>query len=134
MAGVELQMRREYLGLTIDAMANLLEVNPRTVRSWESGRDPIPVRVRAEIASIEEHTDAVVADMVAALTGDPVAADAVAALDGSDPVVVVWRSEATWRASGHPDTARFPARWSRHVVARAAHRVGDVTIRPGGVS
>lgn len=114
-------MRREYLGLTIDAMANLLEVNPRTVRSWESGRDPIPVRVRAEIASIEEHTDAVVAD-------------AVAALDGSDPVVVVWRSEATWRASGHPDTARFPARWSRHVVARAAHRVGDVTIRPGGVS
>lgn len=101
MPGVELQTRREYLGLTIEALAHLLEVNPRTIRSWESGRDPIPLRVPEEVARIEADTDAAVAR---------------AAADG-DTVVV--RSEAAWRASGHPDAARFPARWQRHVAARA---------------
>ncbi|MGJ9487133.1 helix-turn-helix domain-containing protein [Actinotignum sp. GS-2025e] len=33
---------RHTLGLKIDALADLLGVSVRTMRAWESGRDPIP--------------------------------------------------------------------------------------------
>lgn len=44
MDGGEFQTIREYLGLTADVLAGILKVGARTIRAWESGRDPIPTR------------------------------------------------------------------------------------------
>ena len=57
MTGAEFAARRHLLGLTLDELASILGVNPRTVRAWEAERDPIPPRVPDELdALIIEHT------------------------------------------------------------------------------
>ncbi len=67
----ELRARREFLGLTGEALADALGVRHDTVRAWESGKDPVPHRVPAEVAAIEEDTRQVVARVVAdARAGD----------------------------------------------------------------
>jgi len=113
MDGGELQTVREFLGLTIESLAGMLRVNPRTIRSWEAGRDPIPARIRDEVALIEAMTAQAVTELVDALR--------------RDPVVAVYRRDEDMHAS-RPDTAHLPARWWRHVVARAAHEVPGVKI------
>src|SRR5690606_15579714 len=115
MTGSELQTVREYLGLTGQALVGILGVNPRTVRSWESGRDPIPERVREEVEAVERATGAAVWDLVGALQ------------DARDPAVVVYRTdEDLWAA--RPGTEHLTARWWRHVVARAVSEVPGVVI------
>ena len=57
MTGAEFAARRHLLGLTLDELASALGVNPRTTRSWEAERDPIPARLSGELdALIAEHT------------------------------------------------------------------------------
>lgn len=65
MTGAEFAARRHLLGLTLDELAAMIGVNPRTVRAWETGRDLIPERIGDELAAlIDEHT-ALVERMVA---------------------------------------------------------------------
>jgi transcriptional regulator with XRE-family HTH domain len=111
----ELQMVREYLGLTIDSLAGMLAVNPRTIRSWEAGRDPIPERIRGEVEQIEAMTATAVGELVDALN------------DARDPVVRVYRRDEDMHAT-RPNTAHLPARWWRHVVAGACQEVPGVII------
>src|SRR5690606_31946526 len=111
----ELQTVREFLGLTIESLAGMLRVNPRTIRSWEAGRDPIPERIRDEIAEIEAMTARAVGELVDALQ------------NARNPAVVVYRRDEDMHAE-RPDMAHLPARWWRHVVARAAHEVPGVEI------
>ena len=111
----ELQAVREYLGLTGEALAAILSVNPVTLRRWESGRDPIPYRVREEVEQIEETTARAVDEIVTALE------------DARDVAVTVYRTDADMHAA-RPDLAHLPARWWRHVVMRACERVDGVEI------
>jgi len=115
MTGGELQTVREYLGLTHDALAGILGVNPRTVRSWESGRDRIPERVREEVERIESDTAAAVGELVAALG------------DMRDPAVAVYRTDEDLHAA-RPGLEHLTARWWRHVVARTVTEVPGVVI------
>ena len=115
MDGGELQMVREYLGLTLESLAAMLAVNPRTLRSWESGRDPVPERIREEVERVEAMTAAAVGELVDALG------------DARDPAVVVYRRDADMHTA-RPDAAHLPARWWRHVVARACHEVPGVAV------
>ncbi len=115
MTGGELQMVREYLGLSGDALAGMLQVNPRTLRSWESGREPIPERVRLEVEQVEDDTARAVGELVAALC------------DMRDPAVVVYRSDADLHAA-RPDAAHLTARWWRQVAARACEEVPGVLV------
>lgn len=64
MAGAELAVTRHLLGLSVDDLADELEVNPRTVRSWEQGRDPIPDRVPDELAELRDRHDRLVGEML----------------------------------------------------------------------
>ena len=41
MTAAEFAAHRRLTGLTLEQLAAQLRVNPRTVRSWESGRDPV---------------------------------------------------------------------------------------------
>lgn len=66
MTGAEFAARRHLLGLTLDELASILGVNPRTTRSWETGRDQIPARISNELDTlIAEHT-ALTREMTAA--------------------------------------------------------------------
>lgn len=115
MTGGELQTVREYLGLTGDRLAAILHVQPRTLRAWESGKDPIPYRIREEVEAVEATTADAVGQVVAALH------------DARDPALVVYRADEDLTAA-RPDLAHLGARWWRHVVARAAHEVPGVII------
>lgn len=115
MTGGELLTVRDWLGLTGDALAAILDVDPRTVRSWEAGRYPIPDGVREDVEALEGHTARAVGDLVDALH------------EARDPAVIVYRTNAElWAA--RPDTRHLTARWWRHVVARAAQEVPGVAI------
>lgn len=58
LTAAEFAVWRHLLGFTLDELAAALAVNPRTVRSWESGRDPIPARIGEELAALDvEHRE-----------------------------------------------------------------------------
>lgn len=57
MSGLEFAAWRHLLGLTFEETAYILQVNPRTVRRWESGATPIPYGVIDQIHVLyEEHS------------------------------------------------------------------------------
>lgn len=68
MSPSELRARREYLGLTQEALSLALgrhgsAVRADTVRRWESGREPVPYGVPAEVEQIEVRTQRFVDDL-----------------------------------------------------------------------
>lgn len=111
----ELQSIREYLGLSASHLAGILGVRNDTLRRWESGREPIPFRVREELEQIEAMTSRCVHEVVVALR------------DARDVTVAVYRSDKDMHAA-RPDMAHLPARWWRHVVMRACEQVEGVEI------
>ena len=57
LSGADFAARRHLIGLTLDELAAMIGVNPRTTRAWETGRDLIPERIGGELAAlIDEHT------------------------------------------------------------------------------
>ena len=59
MTAAEFAAHRRLTGLTLDQLAAHMRVNPRTVRSWGSGRDAVPDRIAELMASlVERHRNA----------------------------------------------------------------------------
>lgn len=110
-----LRATREYLGLTTAALAGYLGVRERTLRAWESGRDPIPYRVGDEVTQLQADTGAAVQQLV----------DLLRAAD--DPVVGVHDTDAQLHAA-RPDAAGLTARWWRTVAVRASMQVPGTRI------
>ncbi|CAM5503190.1 MULTISPECIES: helix-turn-helix domain-containing protein [Streptomyces] len=104
----ELRAAREYLGLTGDHLAKLLGVNPRTLRSWEQGRDSIPGRIRPEIAELKAAADKAVAEMVESCQGE------------EEPVLITYRDDEEYQAANRG--GRWTASWHRRICARAAEQ------------
>lgn len=50
---LELRARREFLGLTRAELAEVLRVRMDTLKSWETGKAPVPYRVHDEVKRIE---------------------------------------------------------------------------------
>jgi Domain of unknown function (DUF1870) len=117
MSPAEFRVVREFLGLTGDWLARHLGVNPRTVRSWEQGRDPIPDGVRMAIEDLEHRTGQFIGSVIDKL------------MDTPDPAVITYRNDDDYRAD-HPDVP-FPASWHRAVVARIAQEVPGLSIMYG---
>lgn len=115
MTGGELMMVREWLGLTGDALAGILGVDPRTVRAWEAGKYRIPEGVRGEVEALEAATAESVGELVSALE------------EARDPAVVVYRTDGELHAA-RGGTEHLTARWWRHVVARAVTEVPGVAV------
>jgi hypothetical protein len=114
----ELRAAREQMNLAGDPMARLLQgVNPRTLRSWESGREAVPAWVRPNLAQLRADTAAAVAEMVASLED----------VDEDDLVLLVYRDdkefEAAAKAKQH-QYGRWTASWHRQVAAQAAAQTG----------
>ncbi len=110
MTGAELRATREMLGLTGDHLARMLRINPRTIRSWEQGRDPIPARFGPELTQLVSATREAVAQMAASVESQ------------SDPLLLTYRSDSEYLAA-NPD-GRWTAAWHRQVCARVADQVG----------
>lgn len=109
MTAAEFKVVREYLGLSGDWLATHLDVNPRTVRAWESGKYPVPEGVRLQMEALEAET----------ARGVTLAIDACN--DMRDPGILTYRSDTDYRRH-HPEL-NWPASWHRAVVARVAQEV-----------
>jgi transcriptional regulator with XRE-family HTH domain len=109
LTSAELRIARDRLGLAGDHLSKLLGVNPRTLRSWEQGRDPVPGRIRPEIAELKADTARAVAEMVAGLA------------DADEKVLITYRSDEEFLAVKR---SRWSASWHRQVCARAAEETG----------
>jgi transcriptional regulator with XRE-family HTH domain len=110
LTAAEVRIAREQMGLTGDHMAKLLGVNPRTLRSWEQGRDSVPGRIRPEIAELKEATDKAVAEMVEAQQ------------DEDEPVLITYRDDEEYQAAHRG--GRWSAAWHRRVCTRVAEQTG----------
>lgn len=111
MTPVELQARREALGLSQQRFADVIGVKQNTVSQWESGKRSIP--------AIDEALQAL-EDLVDGLAGS--AADAVDAVMAtrteSPPVLFAWPDdESFWLA--HPEMDGTPSVLHRVAMARA---------------
>lgn len=114
LTAAELRVAREEMGLTGDHLAKMLGVNPRTLRSWEQGRDPIPGRIRPEIAELKEATNQAVAE-------------AVSSINEEGDTLITYRSDDEYQAGRRGQgwkASRWTASWHRQVVARAAAQTG----------
>jgi transcriptional regulator with XRE-family HTH domain len=118
MHAIELQCVREYLGLTLEALAAYLNVSDRTVRHWEAGKYQIPDGVRLAVEALETATIDVIQQLVNELTKLPIL----------ERIVDVPRTDEQYRNLSR-DTPLLTARWYRHVVMRAAAEVPGVQFR-----
>lgn len=109
MTGGEFRTVREYLGLTLEWVAEHLDVAERSVRRWEAGTSPIPDGVRRQMEAWEADTARAVTEYVTQLQ------------DMRDPAANI--AEDTTQLPGG-----WPPRWHRHVVARAAAEVPGLVI------
>ncbi|RJO71411.1 DUF1870 family protein [Nocardia panacis] len=101
---------RRYLGLEQQDMAEQFGVRLGTYQSWESGRDPIPVTIWAELDNIMAKLDEEAAEVVAAAAEQP---------NAERVRVRIWRGARTHKP-GHL--------WRQRVVAEAMRR--DPRIEP----
>lgn len=84
--GAEFAAHRSRLGLTMAELGERLSVRADTIKRWESGREPVPYRVPAELAELHRQH--------AALAQRMAAADAVVPLPRGDR----WALAAAGRA------------------------------------
>lgn len=93
MSGLEFHCFRHLFGLSVDELAERLDVSTRTLRSFESGRDPINTGVEQDMHCLNrQHAE--LAQLI---------------LD-SDEVVTIPRSDDDWP---------YPRGWYVAAIARA---------------
>jgi hypothetical protein len=114
MTAAEFRVVREFLGLTGDWLAGHFGVDPRTVRSWEQGRYPIPDGIRIGMENLEQQTGTFIGGVVGQI------------MDIPEPTVITYRTDADYHEA-HPEVD-FPASWHRAVVARIALEVPGLAI------
>lgn len=109
MTPVELRATREWLGLSNERLAAVLNNRLDQVRRWETGRAPIPPGVRGDLLAIVGDTEDAYREMVNA-----------AQLAG---YLKLWDDDEAFAAEV-PHYSDLGARWHRQLAARAAHETG----------
>lgn len=79
----EVSAHRHAMGLSLDQLAAMLGVNPRTVRSWESGRDGLSASSAAALLDLVGRHVELVGRMVSA--GVPVVVPREVSVDAVPP-------------------------------------------------
>lgn len=117
MTGGEFRMVREFLGLTVEWLANHFNVQPRQVRRWEYDERVIPEGIREDMEDLEERTSTWVELVADKLKDMP---------DLTAATVLVYRNDDEFHAA-HPEI-EFPARWHAHAVARITLKVPGLRV------
>lgn len=108
MQPIELQARREALGLSQGSLASLLGVAQATIARWESGTRGIPENLSEELAQQEE----IVENLLDR------ASEWLDAVDGEPIELRVYATDADlWAA--HPEMLGIPSVLHRVAMARA---------------
>lgn len=68
MTGAELQTLREACHLTRDDLADLCQVQARTIKHWENGRSGVPADVSALVLGIDQWIDRAAVQLCAQMT------------------------------------------------------------------
>ena len=113
----ELKARREALGYTTDDIAKAAGVNNRSPRAWESGREPVPVRIRALLDDLEAETNAVIHTVRSAIA-------AYQEQDPGDLAIITPTTDSAYRTRW--PHATHTARWWRATIHAATK---DTTVR-----
>ncbi|MET8985806.1 DUF1870 family protein [Nonomuraea wenchangensis] len=111
MTDAELKVVREFLGLSLQWLADHLGVSLRTVQHWEQGKYAIPDGVRLSIGQLET------------VAGQQVTAGVELLKDAADVAMAIPRAEKDCPA-GCP----WPPSWHRAVAARVAQEVPGLSI------
>ncbi|MFB4280872.1 helix-turn-helix domain-containing protein [Nonomuraea sp. MTCD27] len=111
MTDAELKVVREYLGLSLQWLADHLAVSLRTVQHWEQGKYAIPDGVRIAIEALEVTAGQQVTAIVGMLN------------DAPDTVMAIPRTDADC-----PPECPWPPSWHRAIAARAAQEVPGLSI------
>lgn len=114
--GIEVQARREALGLTQPRLAEYLGVAQPTISSWERGTRKVPPGILAEIEHLEERYSALedaMCDVVESMAEPPV-------------LITHATDESFWAA--HPEHEGLPAVLHRVACARVAYEYGGLRI------
>ena len=117
MTGAELQSMREYLGLSIDWLAEQLTLNKRRMLRMEEGKERIPTVLVSLIDDIYEETNQMVDELSGHYRRKVKATQ-------NDVVVATYRTDREYDAAG----GKYPSRWHRMVMARVAHAVPGLVI------
>ncbi|MFT4187343.1 MAG: helix-turn-helix transcriptional regulator [Aeromicrobium sp.] len=115
MTPVELQARREALGMTQASLAALLGVTQGSVSHWEARRRPIPDGIDAELRDIEDYFAELVAEIA------DLVEHASALHDRPDIDFVTFTTdEAFWASDARARRLLAPASLHRVATAHAA--------------
>ncbi|MEU7831411.1 DUF1870 family protein [Nonomuraea sp. NPDC049129] len=111
MTDAELKVVREFLGLSLQWLADHLGVSLRTVQHWEQGKYAIPDGVRLTIEGLESTAAQQVDAGVGVLNDAPDAVMAIPRVDSDCPPECPW-----------------PPSWHRAVSARIAQEIPGLSI------
>lgn len=64
LTGADFAVKRRMIGLTMQEISTRFGVSARTVRSWESGSEPIPYRITDEMGELLSEHDALVEEIL----------------------------------------------------------------------
>lgn len=106
----ELKARREALGYTTDDIAKAAGVNNRSPRAWESGREPVPVRIRTILDDLEAETGTIIATVSSAIADHQ-------EQDPGDLAIITPTTDSAYRTRW--PHAAHTARWWRAVIHAA---------------
>lgn len=103
MTAAEFRTLTESLGLTAEAAAKLLGVQPRTIRRWQSGEWPVPDDAAADLLALDSRLEVAVSGALQQVGA------ATAAMGGAPAEVVMVRYlSADDLARYRPDMADLP--------------------------
>lgn len=124
MTPAELKTMREAVGLSVPDLAALVNVQERTVRYWESGRNAVPEDVSSMVLGVDRQLDALV-DQVMGVVREHIAAQGG---EPEDIVLLRYRENADlWHFL--PDFKPLPTTTHGALLARCRAALADLHVK-----
>lgn len=97
MSGAELRTIRQGLGVTVEWLATLLRIAPRTVTRWETGDQPIPPGISDEMQFLLGEATTEVVEHVASFTRPGQSPEAIVILNYAAAMPIGWQRAIAFR-------------------------------------
>lgn len=111
MTGAELQVMREFLGLSTSWLAQHMAMNERRMMRMEADQESVPDALMSVVDAIADETKAEVHDMIAQYRRK-----VKASAEGDIVTIRTYRTDKEYNG-------KYPSRWHRMVCARVADGV-----------